>query len=145
MQGIEPVAKTKRDIADELPTIADKEQICPSDSLLPEGIERINDEAIAATRLIQEYPPLKSEGKKIIAAFDFDGTCINGSSPKKLVSILSKKKRLSPYKLLRILLWGAAYKLNLPKAAERVRARLFSAFSGLSARTVHSSLSHIHH
>ena len=63
MQGIEPVAKTKRDIADELPTIADNEQICPSDSLLPEGIERINDEAIAATRLIQEYPPLQSEGK----------------------------------------------------------------------------------
>ena len=145
MQGIEPVAKTKRDIADELPTIADNEQICPSDSLLPEGIERINDEAIAATRLIQEYPPLKSEGKKIIAAFDFDGTCINGSSPKKLVSILSKKKRLSPYKLLRILLWGAAYKLNLPKDAEGVRARVFSAFSGLSAVKVNRFLCKFYH
>ena len=145
MQGIEPVAKTKRDIADELPTIADNEQICPSDSLLPEGIERINDEAIAATRLIQEYPPLKSEGKKIIAAFDFDGTCINGSSPKKLVSILSKKKRLSPYKLLRILLWGAAYKLNLPKDAEGVRARVFSDFSGLSAVKVNRFLCKFYH
>lgn len=130
----------KRNIADELPSVAQNERICPEDSLLPEGIERINDEAIAATRLIEEYPPLKSDDKKIIAAFDFDGTCISGSSPKKLVSILSKRKKLSPYKLLRIGLWGLAYKLNLPKDAEGVRSRVFSAFAGLSAVNVNDFL-----
>lgn len=139
------MSKASSDIADELPTVADNECICPDDSLLPEGIERINDEAIAATRLIQEYPPLKSGEKKIIAAFDFDGTCINGSSPKKLVSILSRKNRLSVYKIFRILLWGAAYKLNLPKDAEGVRSRVFSAFAGLSAVKVNRFLCKFYH
>lgn len=139
------MARRKKDIARELPDVDAGEQICPAGSLLPEGIERISDEAIAATRLIKEYPPLKSDDKKIIAAFDFDGTCISGSSPKKLVSILSKRKRLSPYKLLRIGMWGAAYKLNLPKDAEGVRSRVFSAFAGTSAVKVNEFLCKFYH
>lgn len=133
------------DVTDDLPEADATEQFCPMESLLPEGIERVNDEAIAATRLIREYPPLKSDDKKVIAAFDFDGTCISGSSPKKLVGVLSKKRRLSLYKLLRIGFWGLAYKLNLPKDAEGVRSRVFSAFAGLPAVKVNKFLCNFYH
>lgn len=162
------MSKITRNIADELPTVEDNNQ-ASSDSLLPEGIQRINDEAIAATRLIEKSASLKPDErlnarldaqsdtrpnmhsdmqpgeKKIIAAFDFDGTCISGSSPKKLVSILSKKKRIPAYKLFRIAMWGVAYKLNLPKDAEGVRSRVFSAFAGLSASNVNSFLRKFYH
>lgn len=119
--------------------------ICPDGSLLPRGIERASDEAIAATRLIENNIALQSNDKKIIAAFDFDGTCISGSSPKKLVNVLTKMRRLTLYKLFRVGLWGLAYKLNLPKDAEGVRSRVFSAFAGAPAEKVNRFLCRFYH
>lgn len=120
-------------------------RLCPDGSLLPPGIKRVAEEAIAATRLIEEFPALKTDSKKIIAAFDFDGTCINGSSPKRLVSALSKRGRIGLYKLFRIGLWGLAYKLNLPKDAEGVRRRVFSAFAGMKAEKVNAFMCDFYH
>ena len=65
-----------------------------------------------------------------IAAFDFDGTCISGNSPVILVSHLVRKGLLGKGTLLRILCWGAAYKLRLPQNESWVRGAVFSAFEG---------------
>ncbi len=115
----------------------EQEGICSRDTLLPPGIVRVSDEAIASARLLGDVP---STRPVTVAAFDFDGTCINGSSPKKLVSRLSKKNLISPYKLFRVGCWGLAYKLNLPKDAEGVRTRVFSTFKGFSAIKVNDYL-----
>lgn len=112
------------------------DSFCPKEDeggLLPKGIIRVRDEAIASERLQDVKMEKTGDGKVVIAAFDLDGTCINGSSPKRLVNVLAKRRRISPYKLLRVGLWGLAYKLNLPKDAEGVRKRVFSAFAGLPA------------
>lgn len=114
--------------------------LCPTDTLLPKGVIRITDEALAAERYLT-HP----SGRVTIAAFDFDGTCLSGSSPKKLVNLLGRKRMLSPYKLVRIGLWGLAYKLNLPKDAEGVRTRVFSAFQGLPAIQVNDYLCAFYH
>lgn len=110
---------------------------CARDTLLPSGIVRVSEEGIASSRLLPEESALSAAGKPVeVAAFDFDGTCINGSSPKRLVKILVRHNLISPYKTLRVGLWGLAYKLNLPKDPEGVRTRVFSAFKGLPAITV---------
>lgn len=119
-------------------------QRCCRDSLLPPGIVRMTDEAIAAERLLGGVPDAECE-PVTVAAFDFDGTCINGSSPKKLVSLLFRRKLIDPYRLFRVGLWGLAYKLNLPKDAEGVRKRVFSAFKGYSAIKVNEYLCRFYH
>ncbi len=120
--------------------------ICSRDTLLPPGVVRLTDEAIGASRLLPDLDDAAEGGKKVeVAAFDFDGTCISGSSPKKLVSALSKRNLISPYKLLRVGLWGMAYKLNLPKDAEGVRTRVFSTFKGFSAVNVNDFLYRFYH
>ena len=121
------------------------QSICSNEALLPEGIERASEEAIAASRLIQDLPHGTSEDPVIVAAFDFDGTCISGSSPKRLVKLLGLKRRITPYTLFRVMLWGAAYKLNLPKDAEGVRTRVFSAFAGFCADKVNRFLEDFYH
>lgn len=117
--------------------------VCCRDTLLPKGIERVSEEGIAAIRLLPEDG--KFEEPVRIAAFDFDGTCISGSSPKKLVTLLMKHSLINLYKAFRIGLWGLAYKLNLPKDAEGVRTRVFSAFKGLSAIRVNDFLCKFYH
>lgn len=129
----------------DLPNDCSYAALCPNGTLLPPGIERVSEEAITATRLTEEFPPLKEDGKKTIAVFDFDGTCISGSSPKKLVTKLGRMRRIKLYKLLRIGLWGLAYKFNLPKDAEGVRSRVFSAFNGLDAKKVNRYLCGFYH
>lgn len=99
-------------------------------SLLPSGVVRVCDEAIGAKRLLCDVPAARPV---TVAAFDFDGTCISGSSPKKLVSVLSRHKLFGIYKLFRIGCWGLAYKLNLPSDPEGVRERVFSVFKGFPA------------
>lgn len=121
---------------------------CPDGRLLPDGIERLTEEALCAERLMPEGGARlgdASSGKVKVAAFDFDGTCLNGSSPKKLVTTLSRKKLLSPYNVFRAGLWGLAYKLNLPKDPEGVRQRVFSAFEGCAASNVNDFLCRFYH
>ncbi len=117
---------------------------CQNETLLPDGIIRVCDEGIAAERLLDDVP-LPDEGPIQVAAFDFDGTCISGSSPKKLVASLTKRNLLSFYKTLRVGLWGLAYKLNLPKDAEGVRTRVFSAFADFPAILVNEFLCRFYH
>lgn len=126
---------------------SDQSHVCNSAALLPEGIIRVTDEAIAAKRLLPEPLDQMSALKKpvTIAAFDFDGTCINGSSPKKLVDALGRSRKISLYNLFRIGLWGLAYKLNLPKDGLGVRGRVFSAFQGAPAAQTNSFLFQFYH
>jgi HAD superfamily hydrolase (TIGR01490 family) len=107
-------------------------------NLLPKGIVRATAEAIAAERLLKKCPPVpNAQGKFVIAAFDFDGTCLSTSSPRRLVMRLVRSRKLGPWKILRIGLWGAAYKINFPKKdAEGVRERVFTAFNGTPAPEV---------
>lgn len=117
---------------------------CNPQTLLPDGIERLCETAICAPRL------MPADGSKLgvagnnekvkVAAFDFDGTCLSGSSPKKLVGILSRMYLLSLYKLFRIGLWGLSYKWHLPGNERAVRERVFSAFKGMPALRVNTFL-----
>lgn len=124
------------------------------ETFLPEGINRLCNKAICSARLMPtdgsklcspsacdtddtsdagNTVDTSDTGKKVkVAAFDFDGTCLNASSPKKLVETLSKMNLLSIYKIFRIGLWGIAYKLNIPADEKAVRERVFSAFKGVS-------------
>lgn len=113
---------------------------CTTEALLPKGIERIAPEAIASTRFLDPSKKPSPERPVRIAAFDFDGTCISGSSPKKLVNELIRQGKLSLYKLLRIGVWGLAYKFNRPRDDEGVRTRVFSAFAGMPAEKVNERL-----
>ena len=76
------------------------------------------------------------EGPVRLAAFDFDGTSLDGNSPVMLVKHLAKLRMLNPTVLLRIGLWAAAYKLRLPQNESKVRSLVFTAFEGRSADEV---------
>ena len=70
------------------------------------------------------------DGPVRLAAFDFDGTSLDGNSPVMLVKHLAKLRMLNPTVLLRIGLWAAAYKLRLPQNEAWVRGLVFRAFAG---------------
>lgn len=111
---------------------------------LPLGVS-VCDGALCADRLLQDCESAveksKSEGQRVkIAAFDFDGTCIDTSSPRLLVFDLWRHNLISQYKAIRMLCWGAAYKLNLPRDEEAVRRRVFSAFLGRPAAIINKYL-----
>lgn len=65
-----------------------------------------------------------------IAAFDFDGTSIQGNSPVLLVRYLHKRDMLKKRVLAKIISWAAAYKLRLPQNEAWVRGLVFTAFEG---------------
>lgn len=112
---------------------------------LPLGITRTPGGALEASRLMPEceeaIEAAKKAGKPVqIAAFDFDGTCIDTSSPRRLVMSLWRRNLISQYVTFRVGVWGIAYKLNLPRNEEAVRERVFSAFKGRSALVINSFL-----
>ena len=76
----------------------------------------------------------RPRAKARIAAFDFDGTCIDGSSPVLLVRHLGLRGRLRPSVLARILLWAAAYKFHAPHNERWVRGLVFTAFADKPAK-----------
>lgn len=118
--------------------------------VLPEGILRAEAGAIAAERLlgpsVASWPTEGAEGSGEgkgpvrIAAFDFDGTSIDGNSPVALVRYLGARRRLSVSNLLLIGFWALAYKLRLPQDEAWVRARVFSAFKGKRVSAVNKYL-----
>ncbi len=69
-------------------------------------------------------------GKRQIAVFDFDGTCINGDAPVALFRYLGAKRMLKLSSLLKISVWGVGYKFKVPMNEEWVRCLLFEPFSG---------------
>ena len=61
--------------------------------------------------MVYQFPVRSSEdGVVSVAAFDFDGTCIQGDSPVMLVRYLLKHGLMSKRAAFRILLWAGRYK-----------------------------------
>ena len=77
---------------------------------------------------------------EMIAAFDFDGTCIRGNSPVLLVRQLVARHMLPPSVVARIGAWGAAYKFRLPQNEAWVRGLVFRAFAGMPVGEVDAFL-----
>ena len=75
-----------------------------------------------------------------MAAFDFDGTCIQGNSPVMLVRYLVRRRMLSPSVVARILSWAFAYKTRLPQNEAWVRGLVFRAFAGRPVAEVNGFL-----
>ena len=76
-----------------------------------------------------------------VAAFDFDGTSIEGSSPSWLVNRLIFTRKISPITSLKIGFWGLAYKWHLPQNESWVRGQVFKAFEGRPKEEVDQYLS----
>lgn len=71
-----------------------------------------------------------------LAVFDFDGTCLDGSSTVHLVLDLLSKRKISILTGLKTGLWGIAYKLHLPQNESWVRSKVWQAFQGKPAKQV---------
>lgn len=85
---------------------------------------------MTAQQDMQQTASRTGEGPVRLAAFDFDGTALDGNSPVILVKFLARRRMLNPSVVLRIGLWGAAYKLRLPQNEAWVRGMVFRAFAG---------------
>ena len=72
----------------------------------------------------------ETQAKTKVAAFDFDDTSIEGSSPTRLVNRLMIERKISPLTYLKIGFWGLAYKWRLPQNEAWVRGQVFKAFCG---------------
>lgn len=106
-------------------------------SVLPSGIVRVSEQAIAAERFL----PIENAGGNApvrLAVFDFDGTSVVGNSPVMLVRYLRKHLRKSV--LARIVAWGLAYKMRLPQNEAWVRGLVFSVFRGKPVAEVNAFL-----
>lgn len=114
--------------------------------VLPAGVARVADGVIGAERLLDSAPAAcgggegSAAGPVRIAAFDFDGTSIDGNSPVALVRYLGLRRRLSVGNMLLIGFWALAYKLRLPQNEAWVRGRVFSAFKGRPVAAVNRYL-----
>ena len=71
------------------------------------------------------------DDKVKVAVFDFDHTCIEGSSPFALVHRLAADHRLSVLTTAKISGWGIRYKMRLPHSQSWVRSQVFKAFVGM--------------
>ena len=61
-----------------------------------------------------------------VAAFDLDGTVLDGESPLKLTTSLLRHRELPIYKGLLMGIWGIRYRLRLPQTESTPRELLFS-------------------
>ena len=75
-----------------------------------------------------------------VAAFDLDGTILDGESPLKLTTSLLRHRELPIYKGLAMGIWGIRYRLRLPQVESTPRELLFSA---LTEPTVEEVEAHI--
>ena len=107
---------------------------------LPAGVRRVTPDALGAVRLMDGPIARNAEGKVQVAAFDFDGTCIQGNSPVMLVRYLVRRRMLSPSVVARILSWAFAYKTRLPQNEAWVRGLVFRAFAGRPVAEVNGFL-----
>ncbi len=64
-----------------------------------------------------------------IAAFDLDGTVIDGESPLILSTSLLAHRELPVHKAIMMAAWGAKYRLRLPQVESTPRELLFSALT----------------
>lgn len=110
------------------------------EGLLPVGVRRVAPGALGAVRLTGAPFKRNREGRVQVAAFDFDGTCIQGNSPVMLVRYLVRQRMLPPSVVARILSWAFAYKTRLPQNEAWVRGLVFRAFVGRPASEVNGFL-----
>ena len=87
-----------------------------------------------------------SNGQPIrrVAVFDFDGTCIRGQSGALFTWYLFAHRSLSLRKALRLLWWGARYKLHLPCRQGEARELVLTGLAGLSAEQVDELMARFH-
>lgn len=64
-----------------------------------------------------------------VAAFDLDGTILDGESPLKLTTSLLRHRQLPIHKAFFMGLWGIRYRLRLPHAEATPRELLFSSLT----------------
>ena len=64
-----------------------------------------------------------------VAAFDLDGTIIDGESPLKLTTSLTRSRQLPLHKAIAMGVWGIKYRLRLPQVESTPRELLFSALT----------------
>ncbi|MDO4590862.1 MAG: HAD-IB family hydrolase [Slackia sp.] len=83
---------------------------------------------------------MSEQAKHKIAAFDFDGTSIQGNSPVILVRHLRHLDMLKKRVISKVVAWAAAYKLRLPQSESWVRGQVFTAFEGRLRHEVDSFL-----
>lgn len=63
-----------------------------------------------------------------IAAFDFDGTLIDGSSPVRLIARLNRDKVMGKWDIFKSMMWGLRYKLGWELDQATPRRYIFSSF-----------------
>ena len=75
-----------------------------------------------------------------VAAFDLDGTIIDGESPLKLTTSLLRHRQLPLYKGIAMGIWGIRYRLRLPLVESTPRELLFSALTEPSVEEVDAEI-----
>ena len=79
-----------------------------------------------------------------VAAFDLDGTVLDGESPLKLTTSLLRHRELPIYKGLLMGLWGLRYRLRLPQTETTPRELLFSCLTEPSVEQVDAEILEIY-
>lgn len=75
-----------------------------------------------------------------VAAFDLDGTIIDGESPLKLTTSLLRHRQLPIHKAFLMGIWGIRYRLRLPLVESTPRELLFSALTEPTAEEVDAEI-----
>lgn len=75
-----------------------------------------------------------------IAAFDLDGTILDGESPLKLTTSLLRHRQLPIYKAFLMGIWGIRYRLRLPLTESTPRELLFSALTAPTVEEVDAEI-----
>ena len=78
-----------------------------------------------------------------VAAFDLDGTILDGESPLKLSTNLTRHRTLPLHKALAMTAWGIKYRLRLPLTEETPRELLFSALTEPTVDQVDTQIMHV--
>lgn len=80
-----------------------------------------------------------------VAAFDLDGTVLDGESPLKLTTSLLRHRELPIYKGVLMGLWGIRYRLRLPQTESTPRELLFSCLTEPTVEQVDAEILEIYH
>ena len=75
-----------------------------------------------------------------VAAFDLDGTILDGESPLKLTTSLLRHRQLPIHKAFLMGIWGIRYRLRLPLVESTPRELLFSALTEPTAEEVDAEI-----
>ena len=80
-----------------------------------------------------------------VAAFDLDGTVLDGESPLKLTTSLLRHRELPLHKGLLMGIWGLRYRLRLPQTESTPRELLFSCLTEPTVEEVDAEILEIYH